>query len=119
MNRTDSDSQVDEGVTVVSCRNVNRLLLAVGLVLLASSKALKYRGIMSLQKSTSAHPASERQYTAAGEDVPVPWGGGGVFTSDGKRNKEIDARIGKANAVLREFYRSVVTKRELSNTCQF
>jgi len=74
---------------------------------------------MSLQKSTSAHPASERQYTAAGEDVPVPWGGGGVFTSDGKRNKEIDARIGKANAVLREFYRSVVTKRELSNTCQF
>jgi len=30
-------------------------------------------------------------------------------------SKEIDKRIGKANAVLREIYRSVVTKRELSN----
>jgi len=27
-----------------------------------------------------------------------------VFTSDGSRNKEIDTRIGKASAVLREFY---------------
>ena len=32
-----------------------------------------------------------------------------VFTSDGRRNKEIDTRIGKANAVLRAIYRSVVT----------
>ena len=30
--------------------------------------------------------------------------------------QEIDTRIGKDNAVLRELYRSVVTKRELSNT---
>ena len=39
-----------------------------------------------------------------------------VFASDGSRNKEIDTRIGKANAVLREFYCSVVAKRELSKT---
>ena len=39
-----------------------------------------------------------------------------VFTSDGSRNKEIDTRIGKENAVLREFYCSVVAKRELSKT---
>jgi len=39
-----------------------------------------------------------------------------VFTSDGRRSEEIDTRFGKANAVLREFYRSVVTNRELSNT---
>ena len=39
-----------------------------------------------------------------------------VFTSDGSGNKEIDTRIGKANAVLREFYCSVVAKRELSKT---
>jgi len=39
---------------------------------------------------------------------------GVVFTSDESRNKEIDTRIGKANAVLREFYCSVVTKREVS-----
>jgi len=29
-----------------------------------------------------------------------------------------DTRIGEANAVLREFYRCVVTKRELSNTAK-
>jgi len=39
-----------------------------------------------------------------------------VFTSNGSRNKKIDTRIGKANAVLREFYCSVVAKRELSKT---
>jgi len=40
-----------------------------------------------------------------------------VFMSAGRRNKEIDTRIGKANVVLRELYGgSVVTKRELSIT---
>jgi len=39
---------------------------------------------------------------------------GEVLTGDGSRNKEIDTRIGKANADLRELYCSVVTKRELS-----
>jgi len=38
-----------------------------------------------------------------------------AFTGDGNRKKEIDTQIGKANADLREFYRSVVTKQELSN----
>jgi len=37
---------------------------------------------------------------------------GVVFTSDEKRNREIDALIDKSNALLRELYRSVVTKRE-------
>jgi len=32
--------------------------------------------------------------------------------------KEIDTRIGKANAVLRELYCSVVTKQELSKTAK-
>jgi len=41
-----------------------------------------------------------------------------LFTSDSRQNKEIDVRIGKANAVLRELYRSVVTKRELLNTAK-
>ena len=39
-----------------------------------------------------------------------------VFTSDERRNKEIDTRIGKLKAVPRKLYLSVVTKRELSNT---
>jgi len=43
---------------------------------------------------------------------------GVVFTCDGRWNKEIDTRIGEANAVLRELYRSVFTKRKLSNTAK-
>ena len=39
-------------------------------------------------------------------------------TSDERKNKEIDARIGKEDAVLRELYRSVFTKQELSNTAK-
>jgi len=39
-----------------------------------------------------------------------------VFASDGRWSNKIDTRIGEANAVLRELYHSVVTKRELSNT---
>jgi len=39
-----------------------------------------------------------------------------VFASDGRRNKEIHTRIGTANAVLCEIYRSAAAKRELSNT---
>ena len=41
-----------------------------------------------------------------------------VFTSVEKRSKEIDIQIGRANSVLGEFFRSVVKKRELSNTAE-
>jgi len=41
-----------------------------------------------------------------------------VLASDRSRNKEIDTRIGKANAVLRELYCSVVAKWELSKTAK-
>jgi len=41
-----------------------------------------------------------------------------VFTSDGKQKKEIDVWVGIANAVLRELYRSVVTKREILYTAK-
>jgi len=37
---------------------------------------------------------------------------GVVLTSDGRRNREINSRIGKANAILRELNRYVVTKRK-------
>jgi len=39
-----------------------------------------------------------------------------VLTSDGKRKKESNTRIGTANAVLCELHRSVVANQELSNT---
>jgi len=41
---------------------------------------------------------------------------GVVFTSDEKRNKQIDTPIGEENGVLRVLNRYVVTKREFSNT---
>jgi len=41
-----------------------------------------------------------------------------LFTNDGMQNKGLDARISKATAVLRELYRSVVTKRWLSTTAK-
>jgi len=39
--------------------------------------------------------------------------------SDGRQKMEIDTPIGKANAVLRELYCSVVTKRELPKPAKF
>jgi len=41
-----------------------------------------------------------------------------VLPSDGRGNTEIDTQIRKVNGVLRELYRSVVTKREFSNTAK-
>ena len=35
------------------------------------------------------------------------------FTSDGRENRKLDIRIGKASAVMRQLHRSVVLKREL------
>ena len=35
------------------------------------------------------------------------------FTSDGRQNSELDIRIGKAGAVMRQLHRSVLLKREL------
>ena len=125
MNWMDSHSGVEEGVTVVSCK-INRLLL-VGRVFRMHSIGFlvqpcrnenqhqKYRGIMSLHKPKAVYAASERQYTAAGGEIQVPRV---VFTSDGRWGEEVDTRIAEVNAVLRELYRSVVTKRELSNTAK-
>ena len=61
--------------------------------------------------------ARERQYTAAAGEIQVPMGGN-LFTRDGRWSEEIDIRIGKADAVLRELGRSLATKRELSNTAK-
>jgi len=39
-----------------------------------------------------------------------------VFTSDRRRNKEVNTPIGKPNVALRERCRAVATKRKFSNT---
>ena len=57
-----------------------------------------------------------RQYNAAGGNVQVPKGE--IYVWRKAERQEIDTRIGKANAVLRELYRSVRTRRELSNTAK-
>ena len=38
---------------------------------------------------------------------------GFTFSSDGRQDNELDTHIGKASAVMRQLYRSVVLKREL------
>jgi len=76
---------------------------------------LTNRSAIILQKSKSASTVSKRQYIAVGlkfNYLRV------LLTSDGRWNKEINTRIGKANAVQRELYRSVVTKLELSKTAK-
>jgi len=67
-----------------------------------------------LYKRKAVYAASERQYTAASGYVQVPRGS--IFEWRKAERHEIDTRVGKANTVLRELYRSVATKRELSNT---
>ena len=39
---------------------------------------------------------------------------GVAFTSEGRQDEELDTRIGKASAVMRDLHYSVVMKRELS-----
>jgi len=57
-----------------------------------------------------------KHYTTAGWDIQVPTGG--IYVWRKAEPQEVDRWIGKANAVLRELYRSVATKRELSNTAK-
>jgi len=61
------------------------------------------------------YPASTWTYTTVPGQVQIPWA---IFTSEGGQNKEIDARNVKENEFLRRLYRSVATKRKLSNTAK-
>ena len=67
---------------------------------------------MSLKTPKAVFSASKLQQVETFKYLGV------VFTSDGSRNKGIDTRIGKANAVLRELYCFVVTKRALSRNAR-
>jgi len=81
----------------------------------------KHTEVLCLPNKTKAmYAASERQYTAAVRDIQV-LSSGRLFTSDGRWSEDIDAQIGKANAVRRELGRSVVTKREFQTpqSCHF
>ena len=134
MNWIDSHSRVDEGVTVGSYR-INRLLVADDLVLLASfeqslqhaldrfSAACDRAGMKINTKNTEVlHLSTNLRHCMLQlsgntlQQVEKFKHLGVVFASNGRWSVEIDTQSDKANAVLRELYRSVGTKRELSNT---
>jgi len=146
MNWIDCHRNIDEGVTVGNCR-MNRLLFADELTLNAwifgtKSSAHIDRFLLHATKERKSALKRLRYYVSPRqcflgrrsrqcflqvstntlqqvETFKYHLGDGVVFTSDVSRNKRIDARIGKANAVLRELYCSVVTKQGLSNNANF
>jgi len=70
---------------------------------------------MSLTTPKAVYSASEWKCTAA---IGAFKHLGVVFMSDESPNKGIDTLVGKANAVRRQLYCSVVTKRELSKNAK-
>jgi len=129
----DSHRRVDKSVTVGDCR-INRLLFADELVLHAwifstgsSARILSVLCCVRPSRNKNSTKNIEVLYLlrcprqlflqVSGnrlQQVEISKYLGVVFTSDESQNKGIDARIGKENAVLRELYLSVVTKREHS-----
>ena len=120
MNWTDSYSRVDEGVTAGNCR-INRLLFADDLVLLISSQqslqhaldrfssACDRAGMNINTKNTeglclSANPRQCMLQVSCTtlQEVEKFKHLGEAFASDGRWSQEIDTRLGKAHAVLRE-----------------
>ena len=131
----DSHSRDDEGVTAGSCR-INRVVFADDLVLLAYSEkglhhavdrfsaacdqaGIKVNTEMAEVLCLSRNP---RQCTLQVNDNTLQqvekykflWV---VFMSDGRR-KQIDTRIGRANTVLRELNRCVVTNGRAFKHCK-
>jgi len=119
MNWIDSHRPADEGVTGGNCR-MNHLLFADELVLYAwisstgslfdrfnaacdqarmkiSTKKIE---VLCLSRRPRQCILQVRGNTL--QLVETPKYLGVVFTSDGSRNKRVDTRIGRANAVLRE-----------------
>jgi len=128
MKLKDSQSGVDEVITVGSC-SIKRLRFAYYLVLLATSEqrlqhaldrfsaGYDHAGMKISTEKTDALflTKNTRQCKSQVSDNTLQQVEkfkylGVVSTSDGRRNKEIDTPIGKANPVLCELYRFVVTK---------
>ena len=84
---------------------------------------VQLKGIINLSLKIPRYYASPEtklnkwQCTAAGQEVQIPLGWYSR-SSDGIQDREIDTRIRQANAILREPYYSVVTKRELSTNAK-
>ena len=129
MNWIDSNGRVDEGVTVEGEGSTSCLVL-----LASSEQSIRHRHahdqyssacdrvgmkfstkkteVLCLSRTPRQCMLQVRGNTL--QQVKLKYLGE-VFTSDGRENKEIDRWIGKANAALRELYRSVVTKRSFQS----
>ena len=132
MNWIDKCSQANECATLGICK-ISRLLFADDLDLLSSTESGHQRKFNSF--SDACNTAGMKISTAKTElfhlsrnpdHSSLQVNGatlkqvekfkylGVAFTSDGRQDKEVDTRTGKASAVKRALYYSVVMKRELS-----
>ena len=133
MNWIDKCSQADECATIGNCK-ISRLLFAddFGSDLVLTESGLQH----ALNSFADACNTAGMKISTAKTEVlnlsknPDQWvlqvnGAtlkqgekfrylGVAFTSDGRQNKELNTRIGKASAVMRALHYSVVMKRELS-----
>ena len=136
MNWIDKCSQADECATIGKCK-LSRLLFADDLILLSSAESGHQRALNSL--TDACNTAGMKISTAKTEVLHLSRNPdqcvlqvngatlkqvekfkylGVAFTSDGRQDKELDTRIGKASAVMRALHYSVVMKRELSKTAK-
>ena len=132
MNWIDKFSQADECVTIGNCK-ISHLLFADDLVLLSSTESGLQRTLNSFVDSfdTAGMKISTTKtgvlHLLSNPDQCVLQVNGATlkqvekfkylgvaFTGDGRQDKELDTRIGKASAVMRALHYSVVMKRELS-----
>ena len=136
MDRIVRRSTSDRGLTVVQ-EKISHLLFADDLAFLAESQAelqlmlSRFEtecGQACMRISTSKTEAmvvsrAPSQCTLHVSGVPLKQVErfkylGFTFTSDGKTDTEIDSRIGKSSSILRELYRTIIAKKELSNSAK-
>jgi hypothetical protein len=132
MDRVMRKTNLDGGI-MLGRERISHLLFADDLVLFAANEASLQQMLncfvrecenASMKLSTSKTEAmvvsrAPSQCTLHVSGVPLQQVEkfkylGFTFTSDGKFDTEINSRIGKAGVVLRELYRTIVTKKELS-----
>ena len=132
MNWIDKCSQADECATIGNCK-ISRLLFADDLVLLSSTESGLQHELNSF--ADACNTARMKISTAKTEVLHLSRNPdqcvlqvnevtlkqvekfrylGVAFTSEGRQDKELDTRIGKASAILRALHYSVVMKQELS-----
>ena len=129
MNWIKKCSQADECATIGNCK-ISRLLFAYDLVLLSSIESGLQRALTSFADACNTagmkiSTVKQVLHLSRNPDQCVLQVNGATlkqvekfkylgvaFTSDGRQDKELDARIGKASTVMRALHYSHVMKRE-------